>query len=118
MTDDGAPAADVVQRIATRVRKRREELNRDQDLARYGGPTRATVGLLENQARWPLRARTRTSWATALGWEPDAFERLERGEEPVELENNHASAGEDRLRGLVSRLRELADEAEKMMGDK
>lgn len=85
MSEDEAPNQRVVERIAAKVRERREVLDLDQDLARYGGPSRSTVSILENKNVWPLRARTRSSWATALGWEPDAFERMVRGEEPVPL---------------------------------
>lgn len=82
--DARVPNATTIKKIAEKVRQRRESLDLDQDLARYGGPSRSTVSTLENSGRWPLRQRTRNNWAAALGWEPDAFERMARGEDPLE----------------------------------
>lgn len=112
------PSEGAIKVVAQKVRQRREERNQDQDLARYGGPTRATVGLLENQGRWPLRPRTRTSWAKALGWQPDAFDRMVRGEEPLELQEPPPENDDGRLAELVQRLRDLADEAERLLGER
>lgn len=112
VNDDMVPDTNTVKRIAEKVRVRRESLDLDQDLARYGGPSRSTVSILENRGQWPLRARTRSSWATALHWEPDAFDRMVRGEEPIELDG-HAPATPDneRLAEILTQFRDLAEEA-------
>lgn len=115
---DNTPPERVVREVAQRVRQRRESLDLDQDLARYGGPSRATVGLLENSAKWPLRARTRSSWSTALGWQPDAFDRMVSGLDPLEVEPAASSNGDGRLSELVARLKELTAEAERMLEER
>lgn len=120
VNDDVVPDNATVKRIAKKVRERRESLDLDQDLARYGGPSRSTVSVLENKDTWPLRARTRASWATALGWEPDAFDRMERGEEPIELKDgkpSSANAQEEQVE-LLRNARALLAELERRLDPK
>ena len=113
ISDSQVPDEGTVRRIAETVRIRREMLNLDQDLARHGGPSRTTVGALENKNIWPLRQRTRSAWATALGWEPDAFELLVQGERPKRVAREAAEAAQPPttpLLDVLNQLRDLADE--------
>lgn len=79
------PTAADVRRVADAVRLRREMLGLSQDLSTRGGPKRNAVGAFETRYLWPKLPATRARWARALEWEPDAFDRLLKGEDPVPL---------------------------------
>jgi len=66
------------------------------------------VGDLETRFIWPARRTTRTRWAKALDWKPDAFERLVRGEEPEILEP--VAPIRDEAETIAQELHRLVDE--------
>lgn len=85
--EDGVPTETDIERVARAVRARRERLGLGQDLSFRGGPKRNMVGNLETRFVWPKLPTTRARWARALEWEPDAFDRLLEGEDPISLDS-------------------------------
>jgi hypothetical protein len=109
------PTREVLEAVAEAVRTRREQLGLTQDeIKARGGPGRTTVELFENQYRWPRLARTRASWARALDWEPDAFERLARGATPEEVEQMRSVTNEIQM--IALELHRLVDELVRRIG--
>ena len=106
MTEVCAPDRETLDRIAYAFRTRREELGLTRhELATRGGPSIGPVARFEgNKRRWPKTTAIRTRWALALGWEPDAWERVARGEAPHELDTDEV---EEILRSLETDLHRL-----------
>jgi transcriptional regulator with XRE-family HTH domain len=107
VTELNAPERDVLDRIAIAFRSRREELGLTRhELAARGGPSIGPIARFEgNKRRWPKTAAIRTRWALALGWEPDAWERVARGEKPQESESDEIDEILESLETDVHRLR-------------
>lgn len=118
MTDLNAPDHDTLDRIATVFRSRREELGLTRhDLASRGGPSIGPIARFEgNKRRWPKTAAIRTRWALALGWEPDAWERVARGEEPQEIESDEIDEILASLEADVHRLRRAIHRRRRRLG--
>jgi hypothetical protein len=99
-----------IKKVAEAVRERRERLGFSQDLSVHGGPKRNAVGAFETRYVWPKLPATRARWARALEWEPDAFDRLLAGEEPVPLQKSGVDPEDldrafDALERAISELR-------------
>jgi transcriptional regulator with XRE-family HTH domain len=106
VTEVCAPDRESLDRIAQAFRTRREELGLTRhQLAMRGGPSIGPIARFEgNKRRWPKTTAIRTRWALALGWEPDAWERVARGEEPLEIESDEV---EEILRSLETDIHRL-----------
>lgn len=109
VTELCAPDRETLDRIADAFRARREELGLTRhDVAGRGGPSIGPIARFEgNKRRWPKTTAIRTRWALALGWEPDAWERVARGEEPREIENDEVEEILSSLESDLHRLRRV-----------
>ncbi|MGC8489662.1 MAG: hypothetical protein ACP5QO_15790 [Clostridia bacterium] len=98
--------------IKAAVWRRRRALG----LTQSGGEpevSRSTVSRAENEGTLPTHGPTVAAFARFLRWEPDACERLLRGEEPRELRGG-APAGLSSTE--LAQLRELALTAHQLLG--
>lgn len=69
---------------ARRVRERREELGMTQeDVATSGGPSTATLRLIENASPTTPRLKSQRQLENALDWEPGSYRALMQGGEPT-----------------------------------
>lgn len=73
------------ERVARRVRERRLELGMTQEeVATSGGPSTATLRLIENASPTIPRLKSQRQLENALEWEPGSYRALLRGDEPTE----------------------------------
>jgi transcriptional regulator with XRE-family HTH domain len=71
-------------RLARYVRERREDLGFTQeDVATKGGPSTATLRLIENGTQETYRQKSLRQLEAALGWEPGSVRKILDGGEPV-----------------------------------
>lgn len=72
------------ERVARRVRERREELGMTQEeVATSGGPSTATLRLIENASPSIPRLKSQRQLENALDWEPGSYRALMMGGEPT-----------------------------------
>jgi transcriptional regulator with XRE-family HTH domain len=109
VTELCAPSRETLDHIAAVFRSRREELGLTRhELAVRGGPSIGPIARFEgNKRRWPKTTAIRTRWALALGWEPDAWERVARGEAPREIDNDEVDEILRSLETDIHRLRRV-----------
>lgn len=73
------------ERVARRVRERRQELGMTQEeVATSGGPSTATLRAIENASPVIPRLKSQRQLENALEWEPGSYRALMRGDEATE----------------------------------
>jgi transcriptional regulator with XRE-family HTH domain len=109
-------------RLARYVRERRDELGLTQEeVAGRGGPSTATIRLIEGGEQESYRPKSLRQLAEALEWTPESPLAILNGREPVRLPSDfgsHRSAGrfqvvpdaDGQSRDLAAERRELADQ--------
>ena len=96
--------------LAQQVRDRREELGLTQEnLAALGGPSTATLRLIENAAARSYRAKTLRQLEAALGWQEQSARRILAGLKPVLLDDIDSQDGHDPVTGIEAWVMEVAD---------
>ncbi len=77
-------------RLGRYVRERRAELGLTQEeVATRGGPSTATLRLIEGGEHGPFRAKSLRQLADALHWTPESPRAILTGREPVEVADGH-----------------------------
>lgn len=75
---------DAARRLGEAIRQRRKELKLTQlDVQKMGGPSTATLRLIEGGKHTDFRASTSRPLERALGWNPGSIDLILDGKEPV-----------------------------------
>lgn len=109
MRDDGGTTTEDWRRVAEVVEARLIALGLTQ---RQAGASPTTIRRLINEYRPIVRRDARAALCQALGWAPDAIDRILNGQDPVELIPSDES---ERLADLEVRFAVLEDRIEKLL---
>lgn len=95
-------------RLAAAVIARREELDLTQeDVRQKGGPSTATMRLIEGALQTSYRGVILARLERALEWEPGSVRAILRGGEPTPL--RHAQEGPDEPAGAVAVVEQIIE---------
>lgn len=117
MGDVTAPDERHWQQLATYVTQRRTQLRLTQaQVQAAGGPSAATVRLIESAGQTSYRPAVLAALESALRWPEGTIERILNGGEPIASPPRHAPPDREDLEHYEARLVEIRDDPDRSAG--